>query len=587
MGSRFLDFMGGIRSWALLLIKALSGSHVLQCAPPQSLGPAHAVAIAVPAALARLALFGALIGCLGGCTLLPESAARAQLGVSARPGGVAWGERVAFSQAVRRLMVLDADGQRVAERAFNPPRAAVDLPDAPALPAQDVAAGDPLTEKTFFTPLTTAERAAYMHRGRVVLHLTGGTARTLTPYGAVSPGRLHALASVRGPCSRFWTFVEANLEDPFSVRSKLGVSLEAHLSLCHVTLEIGAQDTGEALRRLEGALEGFRPYARLVSEAGFVVGRDGLSSLDPPPRGEKSFDPTCEQVRRWLDPIGDRGYDVLDMRRLRADLGVSGASVTGRGVRVVLIGGGIGRDDDVRCGKLLAGHDTHVAAIIRALAPDVRFEAFKVCNAQGVCSSAEIVRALLQAMRVAQQHPWTLVHMSLGGPLPDRPSFALLKLLGQRFRVSAVVSGGNGPNAPAHYPASYSRAVAPSSAPSLVNVVPVAATGLKLGADGRGNAGYVIAGFNTRANAVLFAPGVNLCPDTARRFRCDAAQGYPNDLGLTGTSYAAPVVTGLAALYTETEGALPSRLDACLQNNAATDPVTGVSYAVFGKAPCP
>ncbi len=178
--------------------------------------------------------------------------------------------------------------------------------------------------------------------------------------------------------------------------------------------------------------------------------------------------------------------------------------------------------------------------------------------------------------------------MSLGGRIPERVTYEILKYLEQRFArpVPVVVSAGNAPFAPAHYPASFSSGLPGAINASLSNVIPVAAVDYKFNAVG-GNPGYVIPAFNTRANAVIFAPGVNLCPKVAETFRCKEGAPFPTDLGITGTSFAVGTVTGLSALYTEAKGALPSRLGQCLQNNSRSDPKTGTTYVSFGNAPCP
>ena len=514
--------------------------------------------------------------------------------VAEAQAAIAWGERVAFESPVTGFRVFDADGKVVGERRFDLAQPSIDLSYPAALPTLDVAASDPLTEETFFTPLTVAERETYTNRGKVELQLGEAPTVVLEPYGAVLSGQVHVLVGVQGSCTRFFEFLGNNAPDPFSTLETLGVQLTDTTSLCHITFGIGAQDTREALAKLGAVLSPFPAYSDLLGDADFVLDKNSLSSLDPPPRGSLSFDPSCDQIEKWLDPFGDNGYDLISEAQLRTDVGVSGSGVTGQGVNVVIIGGGVGQNDDVRCRDALGtplfrGHDTHIRDIIRAVAPGVNFQTFKVCNAEGTCSSAEIVRALLRTVSLARQNPQTLVNLSLGGPLPDKPTFEVLKLLGQRFGVAAIVSGGNGPFAPAHYPASYSSGVATPSSPALTNVIAIAATGLKLDADGSNNPGYVIAGFNTRANADFFAPGVNLCLSAAQTFRCATAPAapFPTDLGATGSSFAAPVGTGLAALYLESAGLTPPELRTCLKNNLVTDAVTGLDRVAFGSAACP
>lgn len=515
----------------------------------------------------------------------------------AQSAQVAWGERVTFSSPVTGFKVFgpDNDDDPVLERQLDEPSRIVDLPYPTVLPTLDGVPSELVTEEAFFAPLTAAERETYMNRGSVVLQLEDGT-RVLEPYGAVLSGQIHAVAGVQGSCKqpgRFFAFLTNNLPDLFRALETFELRVTDNASLCQVTFEIGPRGTRNAIESLTAVLGRFPGYADLLGDAGFVVDKNSLSSLDPPPRGVKSLDPTCDQIVKWLDPIGDNDYGLIFRDGLRTDLGVPASGATGAGVDVAIIGGGVGPNDNVRCEDPLGtvffrGHDTHIRNIIRAVAPDVNVQAFKVCNAEGTCSAAEIVRALLQTVALAGQDTRTLVNLSLGGPLPDRPTFEVLRLLGEPpFGVAVIASGGNGPFAPAHFPAGYSSGVADPAAPSLTNVVSFAATGLRLSAAGTDRPGYVIAGFNTRANADFFAPGVNVCLSAAQTFRCDTAATFPDTLGATGSSFAAPVGTGLAALFLEDADLSPADLRSCLAVNRQRDPVTGLRYAAFGETACP
>ena len=131
--------------------------------------------------------------------------------------------------------------------------------------------------------------------------------------------------------------------------------------------------------------------------------------------------------------------------------------------------------------------------------------------------------------------------------------------------ITVITSNGNGPNAPAHYPAGYSSGTPTPG--SLDNIVAVAASARKNGA-------WSMAGFNTR-NAEIFAPGTNVCVQTATGFRCDpTATTQPENIGTTGTSFAAPVVAGMAALYLDgsSQNLNPNELRDCLIDGAKTLP---------------
>lgn len=536
-----------------------------------------------------------LMGCIAHSSALPHNST--QLG-TAQFDDVAWGERVSLASPVTRFRVL-VGNKEVNRRTFDSARSVVDLPFSPTLPTLE-SASDPVTEEVFAVPPTAEEQESYVNRGRIEL-ISDGETLTLEPYGAVLSGQVHALAGVRGECIRFFRLLDTDVPDAFDILAELAVPISDNESLCHAVFKIGNQDTGAALESLEAALRRFSTrtppvYTDVLGDAGFVVDKNSLSSLDPPGSGTKSIDPTCDQIVKWLDPISANDYDLIFRDQLRTDLGVPASGATGAGVNVAIIGGGVGPNDNVRCEDAFGtvffrGHDTHIRNIIRAVAPDVNIQAFKVCNAEGTCSSAEIVRALLQTLTLAgaRQDPHTLVNLSLGGPLPDRPTFEVLRLLGEPpFVVAVIASGGNGPFAPAHYPASYSSGVADPAEPSLTNVISFAATGLRLTAAGTEKPGYVIAGFNTRANADFFAPGVNVCLDAAQTFRCDTSitSAFPDTLGATGSSFAAPVGTGIAALFLEAADLSPADLRGCLTNNLKPDPVTNLAYAAYGSDLC-
>jgi subtilisin family serine protease len=171
--------------------------------------------------------------------------------------------------------------------------------------------------------------------------------------------------------------------------------------------------------------------------------------------------------------------------------------------------------------------------------------------------------------------------MSLGSPLQNNIMYSLLELLRMRHNMPVFASGGNARRAPAQYPASYSSGVAVIGQPSLANVISVASLGWK------STSGYEIAAFNTRANADVFAFGVDLCPDTALGFRCSSLLPTPGNLGITGSSFSAPIQAGLAALLIQRKGGLPTDLHACIRNNRKTDSVTGIQYGALTTQACP
>jgi subtilisin family serine protease len=173
-----------------------------------------------------------------------------------------------------------------------------------------------------------------------------------------------------------------------------------------------------------------------------------------------------------------------------------------------------------------------------------------------------------------------VVNMSLGGPLRNSAMFRALQYM--QDRVLVVTSGGNGFAAPGHYPASFSSRL--PNPGLLSNVISVAASGYN-------SAGvWGAAGFNTRSNASLFAPGINLCPASMLTFRCKNSLPYSlDDLGATGSSFAAPVVAAIAALYLDNalpqQSLTPLRLGQCLVNHSRTNPLLD-RMVYFDSAGC-
>ena len=429
------------------------------------------------------------------------------------------------------------------------------LPEVLGLPAlPNFSEPYTISASTYASALTSPQITQYSSRGVIEVTITAGSKkikRNYQPFGTVEAGEVTVMAQTSN-CNAFGNEVVG-----------LGytkVNEGSAGNLCYVTAGFNTRGTSQAISHLEDNLD--YPNA--------WIDKNVVQALDP--AGANSYDPSCDQISGWLDRAAGSGFDMLLSADLLASSNASAAhsaGVTGAGVNVFVIGGGIGANDEFECldasGNILfEDHDTHVAEIIRLIAPDVNIEDRVVCNAAGNCPTSEIVMALLEVSTTAQNNSGKdLINMSLGGPVANRVLEATLKSI--EPGITVITSNGNGPNAPSHYPASYSSGTPTPG--SLDNVIAVAASGRESGI-------WKMAGFNTR-NAEIFAPGTNVCVQTATGFRCDtSAATSPENLGITGSSFAAPIATGMAALYLEQSSTnlQPGDVRDCLVDSAQTLP---------------
>jgi Subtilase family len=505
------------------------------------------------------------------------------------PAQPAWGERVAVANAqvkVVRVNYPDAPKTLV----LAPGQKVLDLPKPPAntdIPETDPTTNPPRPRATVSLESyqTVLNATAYTRRASVeMLDASGKVIPNLTlyPYGSVTVQQIEFLVSVRlGTCNNLFTDLNTKLPMigvmGFKLSSesadKLSVSLERRYDLCQGVVIIGEQTTVQAITKLEQVLS---TAPNLMNDLGFVVDKNTVMSLMQL-GGEFDYDPDCREIERKLDPISDNNFDYVTSLKLRADINPTGLALTGNNVGVVVVGGGFDAQDQFDClpDYRFAKHDSYIKDILNLLASSATLRAEVVCNSRGTCKSSDVSKALMRTL-AAPPRPSTLVNMSLGGPLPNKVMHALLRLLGQERNIHVVTSSGNSPSAPAQFPASYAEGIA-ESMDALSNVISVAAIG------SRSNV-YEIASFNTRNNANLFAPGVNLCLETLLKKRCVVGGVYPEDVGVTGTSFAAPMITAISAALIEQTGRIPDDLLGCLEANLVTLN-NGVSYpALLGNS---
>jgi Subtilase family len=527
-----------------------------------------------------LALGGLTLGILMSCATWPTATER-QIMALTSSDQPAWGERIEVSTPKAR--VVTASGTQN----FSLSSKIFDLPAPPIVSTE--AYTSTITTAIYHTPL---EPAAYINRGRIETLTPNNTVvEKIYPFGSVIGSEIVVLVSLKeSSCNDFFTFLndqiskfDKSLEFGIERTSLITALVSENLTLCFAKIMVGQQSTYKAIQKLKTVLENYSFGYSPEIPSGYVVDKNTIYGLNQE-SGVWAYDPTCSEIKGKLDPTGNVGYTLVDQSQLRTDIGLTAvaAGTPGQGVRVTIIGGGVGAQDQFNCAPYdFKDHDTHVRSIIQTIAPSAEFTSLKACDSSGKCETDDLSMALMQVFSFDPKKP-NVLNMSLGGPLPNKVLFHLMRLLGSKRKVFVITSGGNTPNAPVQYPASYSSGV---TNPGLINVISVAAVGLNGGT-------YQIAGFNTRDNADVFAPGVNMCPPTANTTngttgiaRCNGAAPFPDNIGLTGSSFAAPVLVGLAALYVDTNNdQIPAQFRTCLTKTALPPSGGDVKIVQFSGA---
>jgi hypothetical protein len=325
------------------------------------------------------------------------------------------------------------------------------------------------------------------------------------------------------------------------------------------------------------------PWCLLTLETTRLSGPDALiganslltAAFDAPPHaialeaqpfvndpGIHVFDANCSQLPVLQREVG--GTAQINVRQLRQLLGVP-PKITGRGMTVAVIDGGAAsgagvsslsrqflnadypspapsasdtRDDfDCQETPYNDGHGRLVTGIIRIIAPEANIIMLKACDDQGVCPVSSVAKALLYLRnRYQGVPPVDVINMSFGGlPETGDPISAALIMDMRRTQPNTLVvaSAGNTREAADHFPATLTR--------QNNTVLPVAATKY-------GYFGWELASFNTcrvlleAGMTPLGAPGVNLIVNDGSGNR-----------SITGTSFAAPIVSAVAALQRQND----------------------------------
>lgn len=316
--------------------------------------------------------------------------------------------------------------------------------------------------------------------------------------------------------------------------------------------------------------------------------------------------------------------DYLSTRATGADVIQQSLGLTGRGIGVAVVDSGItswhddltARDGrsypygnqrvatfvDFVNGQTMPyddhGHGSHVAGILlgngfdshgrqSGMAPDASLVSLKVLDAQGKGTISTIIAALDWVAANARNHNIRVVNLSVGAAVTQSywidPLALAARRLSERGILVVAAAGNLGKNADGEM--QYGGILAPGNAPWVLTVGASSTEGTARTKDD------IVADFSslgpTRGDYLakpdLVAPGrgvLSLAVPGSTLYQASAdylvsgtvKTGYPAYLSLTGTSMAAPQVSGAAALMLQANPNLtPNLVKAILQYTARAD----------------
>jgi serine protease AprX len=339
------------------------------------------------------------------------------------------------------------------------------------------------------------------------------------------------------------------------------------------------------------------------------------------------------------------GLDYGWMAALDADNAATPYAYNGAGIGVAIIDSGVNAVDDLRTSYGASrvvyqqsfvpgdattadayGHGTHVAGIlagngsdstgdrfyytIRGIAPSVHIVSLRVLDQNGAGSDSAVIAALQQAIQLKELYNIRVVNLSIGRNISDSYTADLLCQAVQKAweaGLVVVVAAGNDGRDNSQNTNGYATITAPGNSPSVITVGAMNTIATLSRTDDK-IASYSSKGPTPIDHIVkpdLVAPGNQILSLRAAGSALD--QGYqdnrvpvslysadasdssaPNYFMLSGTSMAAPMVSGAAALLLQEKPWLtPDQIKAKLMKTArksfpassvSTDPVTGIQY---------
>jgi subtilisin family serine protease len=279
-------------------------------------------------------------------------------------------------------------------------------------------------------------------------------------------------------------------------------------------------------------------------------------------------DPISPQVQSTINSVKEKNNTEVNADIAIIDTGISRAHAELNVYRdVTFVGTSSGEDDN--------GHGSLVAGIAAAkynpigvvgIAPGARLWAVKVCDRLGNCPISDQIAGVDYVTQHANEID--VANLSVENPLSTLLDRAVDKSVAAG--VTYVVAAGNqGKDA---------SSTSPAHDPSVITVSAIADSDGKCGGLGRVTIGGAD---DTLANFSNFGPHVSIAAPGVDIFSTFKGDEYGLD---SGTSEAAPHVTGYAALYKESHpGASPSDVRSAILNSASlpTTVCNGSSHGYF------